>query len=67
MPGENGTGSLGQGPVAGGGRGSWSGAGPGGDCVCPKCGAKVLHEAGTPCTFVECPECGAKMVREKNV
>jgi len=40
------------------------GEGPGGECVCPECGAKKPHEAGTPCTDVPCPKCGTKMVRE---
>jgi len=35
-----------------------------GFCVCPKCGVKILHSAGTPCRDEKCPNCGAKMVRE---
>jgi len=38
--------------------------GVGGDCICPKCGAAVLHERGVPCQEVHCPGCGAKMLRE---
>ncbi len=38
-------------------------AGPGGNCVCPSCGAKVPHQAGTPCYNLSCPQCGTKMVR----
>ena len=66
MPGGNGTGPVGQGPVAGRGRGREDrpGAGPAGNCVCPNCGEKVQHKAGTPCADVECPKCGNKMVRE---
>ncbi len=66
MPGGNGTGSLGQGPVGGGrqGRGGRPGMGPSGNCVCPGCGAKVVHKAGMPCADMKCPECGSKMVRE---
>ena len=64
MPGGDGTGPLGRGPVMGRGRGRKWNAGPGGSCVCPNCGAKVPHIAGTPCAGVQCPECGAKMVRE---
>ncbi len=38
--------------------------GSGGSCVCPKCGKKVPHQAGTPCIETACPACGAKMLRE---
>jgi len=38
-------------------------AGPGGKCVCPKCGATTEHETGTPCTDIKCPKCGAEMAR----
>lgn len=40
------------------------GMGSGGFCVCPKCGEKVPHEAGMPCSEVTCPGCGSRMVRE---
>ncbi len=72
MPRGDGTGPMGQGPVGGGnaGRGGRIGrmggsmaAGPGGVCVCPKCGEKVSHQVGTSCTSLSCPKCGAKMVR----
>lgn len=39
------------------------GAGPGGVCVCPACGTKVPHGAGTPCTNLYCPACGSQMIR----
>lgn len=45
-------------------QGSRPGAGPGGNCVCPKCGEKITHAAGTPCFDIPCPKCGTKMVRE---
>jgi hypothetical protein len=72
MPGKDGTGPRGGGGQGGGrgigaGRGSagrpW-GAGPGGNCVCPSCGAMVPHERGVPCTGQDCPKCGTKMVRQ---
>jgi hypothetical protein len=31
-------------------------------CVCPECGAEVIHKRGTPCVERECPKCGATMV-----
>lgn len=37
-----------------------------GYCVCPKCGEKVLHQAGKPCREETCPKCGSKMVRENS-
>ncbi|MBM3120095.1 MAG: hypothetical protein FJ006_11240 [Chloroflexi bacterium] len=46
-----------------GGSGNRPGAGPGGECVCPNCGAKLPHQAGIPCYSVSCPKCGADMVR----
>jgi NAD-dependent SIR2 family protein deacetylase len=38
--------------------------GSGGECVCPKCGERTRHTAGTPCQGTKCPKCGAKMLRE---
>jgi len=51
----------------GGGRGRMGGfgAGPGGNCVCPKCGKKVPHQRGAPCYQVKCPSCGTPMTRER--
>ena len=40
------------------------GGGPGGYCVCPKCGYKILHERGVPCSTLECPNCKINLVRE---
>jgi len=39
------------------------GLGPGGDCVCPKCGTKAAHQRGVPCYQQKCPKCGAAMSR----
>lgn len=68
MPGKDGTGPLGKGPVTGrnaGGRGRRAaGAGPAGNCVCPKCGEKSAHVAGIPCSSMKCPKCGTLMVRD---
>ncbi|MBN1376393.1 MAG: hypothetical protein JXA01_09585 [Dehalococcoidia bacterium] len=63
--GGRGMGGGGRGMGAGGGRmgGNRPGAGPGGDCVCPQCGEKVAHQAGTPCYNIKCPKCGTAMVR----
>ena len=38
--------------------------GPGGNCICLKCGAKAPHKPGAPCMKEKCPKCGAVMVRE---
>jgi hypothetical protein len=43
--------------------GSKAGAGPGGMCKCPSCGATTPHQVGLPCYQIECPKCGASMVR----
>jgi len=56
-----------QGGRGGGRRGRMGGpkaAGPGGYCVCPKCGYKAAHVAGQPCYEQACPKCGTRMVRE---
>lgn len=42
------------GPMAGG---------PGGFCVCPKCGEKTPHGTGQPCLQISCPKCGGPMTR----
>jgi hypothetical protein len=57
---------FGQGQGHGRGRrvGNKPGSGPGGNCVCPKCGHRVPHEAGYLCKDISCPKCGTKMVRE---
>jgi len=46
-----------------GGGGNRPDAGPGGNCVCPSCGAKAAHGVGVPCYSLDCPKCGTKMVR----
>jgi predicted DNA-binding protein (UPF0251 family) len=61
--------SLGPGMGRGLGRGSQgrmggrAAAGPGGSCVCPKCGYKAPHQVGVPCYKAKCPKCGTLMTR----
>jgi hypothetical protein len=57
-------GNTGQGRGKGRGGGNRPTSGPGGNCVCPKCGHKEPHVAGQRCLDRACPECGTKMVRE---
>ncbi len=45
------------------GRRGGTGAGPAGECVCPRCGTRVPHQTGIPCTQVNCPQCGSPMIR----
>ena len=55
----------GRGLGRGGGQGRMGGSslGPGGECVCPKCGTKISHPRGTPCFKMKCPKCGTQMTR----
>lgn len=78
MPGKDGTGPRGQGPVGGQGRGQGqrrgqrgnrNGNGPvsttaGGQCKCPSCAYEQAHQPGTPCAQINCPECGKPMIRK---
>ena len=47
-----------------GGRMGGFGAGPGGNCVCPKCGYKEAQIRGQPCMNKKCPKCQSPMTRE---
>jgi hypothetical protein len=38
--------------------------GPGGTCVCPKCGSRRPHRRGVRCEEERCPECSTRMLRE---
>ena len=40
------------------------GQGPGGYCVCPKCGYKVPHQRGIPCSTLQCPNCKINLERK---
>ncbi len=65
MPGPTGLPGRGAGMGRGMGRGRMGGfgLGPGGECVCPKCGFRVPHQRGIPCFQHKCPKCGTPMVR----
>ncbi len=71
MPRGDGTGPRGMGPGTGRGqrrgqgrgRMGGKGLGPGGNCVCPVCGATLPHRIGVPCYEMTCPKCGARMTR----
>jgi len=81
MPRGDGTGPLGQGPGTGRGMGRGRGVGrgqgrkmgrtggfalgPGGNCICPSCGATTPHQAAVPCYQVKCPKCGQSMTRQR--
>lgn len=43
--------------------GTRPGAGPGGLCVCPACGATVPHEWNVACYDTTCPKCSSRMTR----
>ncbi len=55
---------LGKGGGRGMGRGH-GGYGPSGYCICLKCGTRVPHQRGVPCTEMKCPNCGHTMAREE--
>ncbi len=38
--------------------------GPGGQCVCPECGAELSHERGIPCSQMRCLKCSSAMTRK---
>jgi cation diffusion facilitator family transporter len=41
-----------------------AGKGPSGYCFCEKCGYKIPHQRGTPCSTLKCPTCGTNLKRE---
>jgi len=56
---------MGRGLGIGGGKGMGGGfaVGPGGRCVCPKCGYEESQIRGQPCMNKKCPKCGSPMTR----
>lgn len=54
----------GHGKGRGKGGGTKPGSGPAGNCICPKCGYKVAHQAGERCIDQTCPNCGIRLIRE---
>ena len=40
------------------------GSGPGGKCVCPKCGYEMEHTTGKACNKTKCPKCGTLMTKK---
>jgi len=50
------------------GRGRMGGfaKGPGGVCICPKCGYEELRVRGQPCMNKKCPKCQTQMIRGEN-
>lgn len=58
---------MGRGPGLGRGRmpaGPGYGMGLGGECICPDCGYKTVHERANPCLGMPCPKCGTTMIRD---
>lgn len=71
--GNGGGGGRGGGRGGGGGGGGGGGmgrgggpraGGPGGTCVCPKCGHEEPHAQGSPCAQQKCPQCGVALRRK---
>jgi cation diffusion facilitator family transporter len=41
-----------------------AGKGPVGYCICSKCGYKIAHQRGVPCSSLKCPACNTNLERE---
>jgi uncharacterized protein len=50
--------------MVGRGMGGGTAMGPGGECVCPKCGYTESHGRGEQCFKKICPKCGEKLTRK---
>jgi predicted amidophosphoribosyltransferase len=37
--------------------------GPEGECICPRCEARLPHRRGVRCQEEACPACGSRMLR----
>lgn len=37
--------------------------GPGGYCLCTRCGTRMPHSTAVPCYSTRCPQCGGPMIR----
>lgn len=51
-------------PVTLGRMGGPKAGGPGGQCVCSKCGYTTAHTTATPCSQQKCPKCNVPLSRE---
>jgi len=40
-----------------------TGKGPDGYCICEKCGYKIPHQRGVPCSSLKCPNCDVNLKR----
>ncbi|MCK5476594.1 MAG: cation transporter [Candidatus Aenigmarchaeota archaeon] len=40
--------------------------GPGGYCVCSKCGYKIKHKRGVSCSSMKCPKCNIALTRRED-
>ena len=63
MPGGDGTGPQGRGPMTSRGQGGGFAQGLSGECRCPNCNYRESHQLGVPCYNKKCPKCGAPMTR----
>ncbi len=60
-------GGMGRGMGGGYGRGGGRGMGGARECVCPRCGYRMSHTPGVPCSTMQCPRCGGAMTGSHNI